>query len=1119
MAARLLLNKRTLAGVLGAVALAGVLGVATQFLPVADISPLDRYWPWLLLALLLAIPWLVLEWRRLRQPGRADAALRAEILAVTDGDTQHELAVLSRKLDQALEKLKRAAAPGKGLEAPLYQLPWYMMIGPPKSGKSTAVAVATNVQHTDGERPTIKGAGGTRNCEWMFTENAILLDTAGRYLTHEDNRERDSGIWLGFLDMLRRVRSRQPINGVIVAIGLDDLAQGTQAGLTEHARLVRARLRELSQKFTCPLPAYVMFTKADLLQGFAEFFATLKRPDLEQVWGATLPLPAEGTAVDPGLAAAEFDALLDRLRSRRLDRMDEEVDAQRRAQVLGFPQQFALLRDPLLQFLNEVFTGSRYDPLPVFRGFYFTSAVQMGNPIDRLTASIGRHLVAEGVGPQPATRTYFLKQLLNEVIFAEAWLGAGSPVREERRRRLRRLGLGLAAALSVVLAMALTLSFTTNMSRLDGADELAARYAQAVKDTPAPTDVPTLEAVLPALDLIAPAASAPDDGFISVAGFGLSQSRKLANAAGTAYESGLAGLFLPRVLSRLETRMRGSLGDRGTLYETLKIYLMLARQAGLDKPLVLDWLRGDLSTLYPDSDPRRAALDRHMEALVTRRLPPAVIDDALVAQARDILDRAPLAQQGYDILKGSAAVRLLPAFDPLKAAGPLGRALVRRSGLPLRDAIPGLYTRDGFLSVIKPALDRVADMLLREHWVLGRTEGRATDSAALRREVMELYLTDYIRVWDTLLSDVTVPASTSPDELRQLLLELSGNSSPLAELVRASAEQTRLTVAASPAGTPPPPEQKVEEHFRDLHHYAQGTAGMSVQDTRQLLRDLYEQANVNGGLGTGATGQRLLTHAGYLPAPAAGLVRQTAQAAGATAGGNTRSSLSSLWASTVLPTCRQVTSRYYPLNRTAEAEVPLPNFTELFGPGGLIDNFFRTNLVRFVDMSQETWRWQPVDGIQLGIPDAVLWEFQRADRIRRAFFPAGPQISVRFDLQQMPAPGGARPRAVLHIDGQSVGGQAGAGDRPVLMQWPANGIGEARLEPDPMDMRTPDFTGPWALFRLLDRARLTRSGTSDTISVSFATDGGVVTYRLRPGNANHPFGDDDLWRFRCPTAL
>ena len=57
-----------------------------------------------------------------------------------------------------------------------------MFVGPPGAGKTTALlncglkfpladAAVTPVR--------VKGVGGTRNCDWWFTDDAVLIDTAG----------------------------------------------------------------------------------------------------------------------------------------------------------------------------------------------------------------------------------------------------------------------------------------------------------------------------------------------------------------------------------------------------------------------------------------------------------------------------------------------------------------------------------------------------------------------------------------------------------------------------------------------------------------------------------------------------------------------------------------------------------------------------------------------------------------------------------------------------------------------------------------------------------------------------------------------------------------------------
>ena len=69
-----------------------------------------------------------------------------------------------------------------------------MFIGSPGAGKTTALLNAGlkfPLEDSGKGATGIRGVGGTRNCDWWFTDEAVLIDTAGRYTTQDSDQQRD----------------------------------------------------------------------------------------------------------------------------------------------------------------------------------------------------------------------------------------------------------------------------------------------------------------------------------------------------------------------------------------------------------------------------------------------------------------------------------------------------------------------------------------------------------------------------------------------------------------------------------------------------------------------------------------------------------------------------------------------------------------------------------------------------------------------------------------------------------------------------------------------------------------------------------------------------------------
>jgi type VI secretion system protein ImpL len=304
-------------------------------LAIGDWRPLETGAAKAALVVVAVAMWLAWEWGRARAAQRESARLLDVLAAGDQGDSAtraaREISVLQQRFEEAARVLKEARFQGPdGERRYVHELPWYMFIGAPGSGKTTAL-VNSGLQFPlkgAGGDPSLGGVGGTRNCDWWFTDQAVLLDTAGRYTTQESDLEADSAAWLGFLGLLKRFRARSPHNGAIVTLSVSDLMLWSEDERRRYAWHVRARVAELYERLGVRFPIYLMVTKVDLLAGFMELFGELDAEVRARVWGTTFPLATDGFVMgSPGQRfAEEFRALEGRLYGEMLQRLQDERD-------------------------------------------------------------------------------------------------------------------------------------------------------------------------------------------------------------------------------------------------------------------------------------------------------------------------------------------------------------------------------------------------------------------------------------------------------------------------------------------------------------------------------------------------------------------------------------------------------------------------------------------------------------------------------------------------------------------------------------------------------------------------------------------------------------------------
>ena len=403
----------------------GWLAFAAFLLMGAALLEVPMSWAFGVLAFAFTVGILVWLWRR-HSRQRSAAALGGMLeqqmnkgAGKADPAQRQEHDVIKKRMLDAIATIKGSKLGHLSGDAALYELPWYMIIGNPAAGKSTAIA-SSGLQFPFADSKIVQGVGGTRNCDWFFTTDGILLDTAGRYSVVDEDRTE----WFGFLSLLKKYRKKAPINGIIIAVSVAELTGNRPEFAINLAKNLRMRVQELTERLEVHAPVYVMFTKADLITGFNEFFQDAERGERDRVWGATLPYSQNTTSQQ---ALDQFDSRFDELYDGLKDMSQANMALQWRERmppgVFTFPLEFSTIKAPLRAFVATLFEENPFQFKPVFRGFYFTSALQEGEPV---SASEMRVATRFDIKMQPvehggahAQSGFFLLNLFRKVIFAD----------------------------------------------------------------------------------------------------------------------------------------------------------------------------------------------------------------------------------------------------------------------------------------------------------------------------------------------------------------------------------------------------------------------------------------------------------------------------------------------------------------------------------------------------------------------------------------------------------------------------------------------------------------------------------------------------------------------------
>ena len=975
---------------------------------------------------------------------KKEAKALAEGVSEEDKKSSDEV-VLKDKLKDALATLKASSG---GKKDYLYDLPWYVLIGPPGSGKTTAlVNSGLKFPLSRGATPAaIAGVGGTRYCDWWFTEDAVLIDTAGRYTTQDSDAKTDKQSWFAFLDLLKKSRPRQPINGVMVAISLEDIMTLSTAELAAHADAIRARLLELHDRLKVDFPVYALFTKGDLVAGFIEYFGYLGENGRKQVWGATFQT-ADKTRNLVGEVPVQFDVLLERLSEEQLDRLQDEPAPNTRVLLFGFAAQMARLKQPLFDFLNQIFEPTRYHANATLRGFYFTSGTQQGTPIDQLIGSLVKSFGAEEIASAAYSghgKSFFLHDLILKVVIGEAAWVSTDRAAVRRAMILKAAAFSAIALVTIGASLVWTLSYKRNTALIEQTETADNAYIAAANAAgPYLTDTEIADRdyhkILPLLDRLRnlPAGYETRDVSTPMAStYGLSQRERLQSASENIYHVALERLLRTRMIYRLEEQIGANLANAGFIYEPLKVYLMLGGRQTTDRELVKSWMQRDWATLYPgaaNAVPRKR-LEDHLAAMFDLESgePLVELDGRLVEESQKTLARLSVAQRAYELVKSQMRPSIAEDWIATRKGGfDAARVFEAVGGQSLDNVrVPGFFTYAGFQRGFIEPLGDIAERIKQERWVLGPAgEQSALDAQYndLADQMLALYSRDFVAAWREAFGKLRLKKLLTDKPNYVVLSALGAPASPLKQIFISIGEETRLTRERAPAapagggtnapdakaGTPAPglfatgggaPGSTIEAVFRPFHASLEGGPGKTpiddiVSTLNEIAQNLILSATTPSQTSRANTVlqeqiSKLRNSTTRLPNPFSDMLRGAVAEFEGAVDSSTAGQILVAMRDQVMPTCQETTVGKYPFTRGSEREVSLADFARVFSPNGVMDKFFTQYLAPHADTSKREWTWRQGAAVTAYLSPSTLREFQRAAEIRDAFFQTGGNAPV-----------------------------------------------------------------------------------------------------------------------------
>lgn len=361
---------------------------------------------------------------------KKDLMIWHHLAQLVRGGNEHQKA--KQKLSDQIVKINILFKQGlKLLEThsrKIYEQPWFMIVGEPRSGKSTLLRNSEQELVVSVEEESGGEESKSLPLRLWLGAKSVICDVNG-HVFFDRWLNGSSAEWNYIGKLLRRKRSKKPLDGLIITIPADALLADDEALTQQKAILMTTEIGQLLHTIGMYLPCYVVVTKTDMVNGFSEYVMSVNDDLRSQIFGWINENPAQYSVEK---FKTFWDGLVDRLHAgceksmlsrnvaTKLSALDDRMDIT--GKIYLFPDNFDKLYQNLSVYLRALFGEGNFHGADnaMLEGVFFTSARDGDVTLSPSYAELCNRPVDEApipAEPKSVSHPYFIRDLLRKVVF------------------------------------------------------------------------------------------------------------------------------------------------------------------------------------------------------------------------------------------------------------------------------------------------------------------------------------------------------------------------------------------------------------------------------------------------------------------------------------------------------------------------------------------------------------------------------------------------------------------------------------------------------------------------------------------------------------------------------